>query len=1239
MAGDASPALRGPRDQGGHLLRADRPYRGTARMKWASGRRGGGRRRLAEVRTRCGPRPRRLPGPGGQEQRRVRVARRGKEGGRRGLLYDPPHVHHRRAVGDPPHDGKVVADEEIRGTRWRVLLKTPEHIEDLGPDRDVERRDRLVEHHETRLGCEGARDGHALPLAARELARMAGKGRGGQPHGRDEVRRLFPAPGPGADRVNRERLRHDLADGEPRIQRGRGILEHDADLPAPAIELPAREREPVGPVELDRAPVRRRQPENEARRRRFPGARLPYEGERGSRREIEGDAVQDGHAAVPRRERLVQIANGKKRRVHTHAHRRRAPGGSSRRKQAASERAPEGTSGGRAAAQRPKASSHRGSNAHPGGRLPGSGTEPSRAVRRPAPTAASPGLAASSARVQGCRGREKSSGAGALSTISPAYITSTRSAASATTARSCVTRRMASANSCRSARRRSRICAWTVTSRAAVGSSATRSRGPPARASARSARCRIPPESWYGYARIWRAGSGSATRFNQRSASDSAAARANPRCRATTAVSSLPIARPGSSAEAGSWKTNPIPPPRRRSFSRAESAWTSRPSKNTSPEAMCTGGGRRSTSASDVSVLPPPDSPTSATISPASTSNETPSTAETSSPEGPGTAIVRARTERSGAAAPDTADLRRARRVSSWREFLQPFADVPERGVRSIDLEECPVGVLAIARVGVDVREVVLQAHAVVLADVRGLETLAVPLDRELREALLEEAQTEHRAAFHRVLRAFRGALELADRLVRERYFLVRDAEVVVRLVVLGRKLLLDASLELPEDLLERDVSSTDLGSVRSAGLLLHLRLQLAREVEELLFVREERRLVQRRRRRRGRRLRRRPLGSTRHLVGERAPQLGIQDRLEILREDVAEGRARILASPAVESSAPAHELGVSGELAFERLESLGSVHDHALLETEVDLEELVRRRFRLRRFGHLRGRPRRRCSRTRDGGGRLRKRLPESRGKSPRRVRPLSHLSARAFDEEGGERRAGGGSPRGPVKSLQPFRLRESDFLSPALEGEFEELLPERKCVRRALQDSPKMVDGLVIEAVLAEDIGLSERGLDRVRSEGLGEHFGLRGRRWRRLEGRKRLAGEFDPVALVRKRNESGRRPENLVRQPCRDFEVGLAGRGTRRIGPVEAGLLEGQRQLSRLRLGRALEIPHGGKGRPRRHDRGGRRRRARRHPGLREAADGVRNRSRRARVVDELVVLEVENELPFRGVRGRR
>src|SRR5664279_1145614 len=769
-------------------------------------------------------------------------------------------------------------------------------------------------------------------------------------------------------------------------------------------------------------------------------------------------------------------------------------------------------------------------------------------------------------------------------------MTRTRSATSATTPRSWVTRRTARESSSRSARRSPSTCACTVTSSAAVGSSATRRRGPPARARARSARWRIPPESWWGNAFLCRPGSGSDTRESQRSASTAAAFRERPRCRSITSASSRPIVRTGSSAVAGSWKTRPIPPPRRRSFSRAGSARTSRPAKKTSPETRRTGRGTRSTSASDVSVLPHPDSPTRATISPAPMSKETPSTAGTSSPDGPGTAIVRAWTERSGAAAPDTADLRRAGCVSSGRKLLEPLPDIAERGVRAVDLQERPVRVLAITEVGIEVRKVVLQAQAVFLANTGIVETLSVPLDRELREAFLQEAQSEHRAALHCVLRALRGSLELADGFVREGHLLVGDAEVVMRLVVLGRQLLLDALLQLAEDLLQRDIAPAHLGDGGRTGLLLHLRLKLAREIEELLLVGEKRRLVQRRYGRplHGRRGRC-ALGATRHLVGKSPAQLRVENRLEVLRKDVPESRPRIFDRAPFETHPPPRELSVPREKALESLKPLRRVHHHSLLETEIDLEELVRRR--LRWSGRLGRRGRRRRDRRSAGGHllfcrpRARKSFPEDRRKARAGLARLPHLGARALDEQRVDRRDAIVAAFGSVETLEPFGLGDGDVLSSALEGELEELLAQGKRVRRPLQDPPEMIDGFVVEAVLPEDVRLAERGFDRIRSQHLRRRR-LRLRNGHRLlGGRQRLARELDRLGLRGERRGLDANLELIGGQRGLDLEIGLAWRGTRRLGPTRDFLVQRRRERRILRLPRGFERFQGRKRRARR------------------------------------------------------
>ena len=84
------------------------------------------------------------------------------------------------------------------------------------------------------------------------------------------------------------------------------------------------------------------------------------------------------------------------------------------------------------------------------------------------------------------------------STTRPAYITTMRSARSATTPMSCVMIRIDEPNSLWRRFISSRICAWIVTSSAVVGSSAIRSDGLHESAIAIITRCRIPPENWCG---------------------------------------------------------------------------------------------------------------------------------------------------------------------------------------------------------------------------------------------------------------------------------------------------------------------------------------------------------------------------------------------------------------------------------------------------------------------------------------------------------------------------------------------------------------------------------------------------------------------------------------------------------------------------------------------------------------------------------------------------------------------
>ncbi len=104
-------------------------------------------------------------------------------------LDDLAEVHDRDPVRDVADDREVVRDEEVR--QLEVGLEGLEQVDDLGLDRDVERRDRLVADDEVRVERERAREPDALALAARELVRVARRRIRGKP---DDLEQLTHAP-------------------------------------------------------------------------------------------------------------------------------------------------------------------------------------------------------------------------------------------------------------------------------------------------------------------------------------------------------------------------------------------------------------------------------------------------------------------------------------------------------------------------------------------------------------------------------------------------------------------------------------------------------------------------------------------------------------------------------------------------------------------------------------------------------------------------------------------------------------------------------------------------------------------------------------------------------------------------------------------------------------------------------------------------------------------------------------
>ena len=117
-------------------------------------------------------------GDGGDQAGRVRV---------RGVLVDVvpgaqldqlAQVHHPDGVGHVLHHGHVVRDDDEG--QAVVGLEPLHQVENLGPDRHVERADRLVGHDHLGVQGQGAGQPDPLALAPGELVREACGGGPGQ---------------------------------------------------------------------------------------------------------------------------------------------------------------------------------------------------------------------------------------------------------------------------------------------------------------------------------------------------------------------------------------------------------------------------------------------------------------------------------------------------------------------------------------------------------------------------------------------------------------------------------------------------------------------------------------------------------------------------------------------------------------------------------------------------------------------------------------------------------------------------------------------------------------------------------------------------------------------------------------------------------------------------------------------------------------------------------------------------
>ena len=214
---DAAPLLRVP----------------TASVKAASGR---DVDRAGKISLQANAFRRARPAPGRhrrQQRPRVRMAGIAKQHLAVRLLHHHAEVHDGNLVADVLHHRQIVRDEQER--QVQILLQVAQQVQDLGLNRDIQRRDGFVADDEVGLQRQCPGDADALALAARELMGEQVPLVGTQPHQREQLRDPFLAFRGAALLLHVERTPDDVAGRLAGVERRVRVLKDDLH-PAAYVE-------------------------------------------------------------------------------------------------------------------------------------------------------------------------------------------------------------------------------------------------------------------------------------------------------------------------------------------------------------------------------------------------------------------------------------------------------------------------------------------------------------------------------------------------------------------------------------------------------------------------------------------------------------------------------------------------------------------------------------------------------------------------------------------------------------------------------------------------------------------------------------------------------------------------------------------------------------------------------------------------------------------------------------------
>ena len=220
----------------------------------------------------------------------------------RSLFDDPTGIHDGDPIGGLGDDAEVVRNQQQRQVERRLHLA--QQLENLGLNRDVERRRRFVGDDERRATRQGDRDHHPLPHTAGQLVRVVA-------HARRRVRNVDrlhqldrgrPRFAPRRASMDEQRFGDLIADREDRVERGHRFLKDQRDLRAAnRAHVALVERQQIAALEADGAAGDPAGPLNETHDRQrgdgLPAPRLADQPERLAGANLEVDVVDRRHRA------------------------------------------------------------------------------------------------------------------------------------------------------------------------------------------------------------------------------------------------------------------------------------------------------------------------------------------------------------------------------------------------------------------------------------------------------------------------------------------------------------------------------------------------------------------------------------------------------------------------------------------------------------------------------------------------------------------------------------------------------------------------------------------------------------------------------------------------------------------------------------------------------------------------------------------------------------------------------